>query len=151
MSELRDHIVHSFRDDPLETLDVVASTLKELNVYITHDDEEEMGRQARLAIWQKVFVRHSEIWRWVLFLGDHSLLYLQGNGDDSEYATRFPSAITEGSTDTNNDKDDNSNDNISDDDNDDENNGGKRDGKKTYRLAMSFLSIIFLMLMTWTF
>ena len=70
--------------EPLETLDVLAQTLRELNIYITHDDNEELGRQARLGVWQKVFVSHTDIWRWVLFLADPTLLYWQGNGNDDE-------------------------------------------------------------------
>ena len=65
-------------------MDVLAQTLRELNIYITHDDEEELGRQARLGVWQKVFVSHTDIWRWVLFLADPTLLYWQGNGNDDE-------------------------------------------------------------------
>ncbi|KAG2224169.1 hypothetical protein INT45_000184 [Circinella minor] len=56
MSELRKYIIQSFCEDPLETLDVLAQTLRELNIYITHDDNEELGRQARSLI--KVYLTY---------------------------------------------------------------------------------------------
>ncbi|KAI7858124.1 hypothetical protein BDC45DRAFT_565475 [Circinella umbellata] len=95
MSELRKYIIQSFCEDPLETSDVLAQALRELNIYITHDDNEELGRHARLGVWQKVFVFHMYIWRWVMFLADPVLLYWQGNGKDDEYS-RNSSTINNG-------------------------------------------------------
>lgn len=64
-------------EDPVAAIDVVAKALQESKVYITHDDGEELGRIARLAVWQRDLDKH-----WFLVISDYPLLYLKGDGQD---------------------------------------------------------------------
>ncbi|KAI9489012.1 hypothetical protein BDB00DRAFT_876797 [Zychaea mexicana] len=147
--------------DPLDTLDVLSCALHEMNIYITHDDGEELGRQARLGIWQKVSVPRSEIWRWSFFLSEFALLYWRGDGLDNEYQSRLPSNITEYSNTDANDDDDSED--VLDEDmsSDDSTGGGTEDmngrqpgggntnlSRKTYPFALSFLTLLGVILTT---